>query len=140
MSVSPANRSSCRPASTPSSGSTSSSTASSYEGQVFIDPRSVGKTADQSHRAYVGSFYVFGHNGCFGEAGHCDIPKEHDPFDLRPPHHLEPATRIVTATEAVKKLIERDVDAAKVTVVAVTEGRASAKVLAFEKVRLIAYA
>jgi hypothetical protein len=111
-----------------------------YEGQVFLDPRGVGRSADRDHRAYVGSFFVFGHNGCFGEVGHCDIPAERDPFDLRPPHHLEPATRIVTVTEAVERLLERDVSAAKVTVVAVTEGRAPAKVLAFDKVRMVTYA
>ena len=111
-----------------------------YEGQVFLDPRGVGRNADRGHRAYVGSFFVFGHNGCFGEVGHCDIPTERDPFDLRPPHHLEPATRIVTVTDAVRGLLERDVTAAKVTVVAVTEGRAAADVLAFEKVRLVTYA
>jgi len=112
----------------------------SYEGQVFLDARGVGRGADRSHRAYVGSFFVFAHNGCFGEAGHCDIPSERDPFDLRPPHHLEPATRIVTVTDAIERLLERDVDAARVTVVAVTEGRASAKVLGFERVRLLTYA
>ncbi len=111
-----------------------------FEGRVFLDPRGVGRNADRDHRAYVGSFFVFGHNGCFGEAGHCDIPAERDPFDLRPPHHLEPATRIVTATEAVERLLERDVSAAKVTVVAVTEGNASDDVLAFETVRLVTYA
>lgn len=112
----------------------------SFEGQVFLDPRGVGRDAGTDHRAYVGSFFVFGHGGCFGDIGHCDIPTERDPFDLRPPHQLEPAVRVLTVTEPVEALLGRDVEAAKVTVTARTAGRAPANVLAFEKVRLIAYA
>src|SRR4051794_25810737 len=112
----------------------------SFEGQVFLDPRGVGREAGPAHRAYVGSFFVFGHGGCFGDVGHCDIPTERDPFDLRPPHQLEPATRILTVTDAVRLLLEREVEAAKVTVIARTPKRQPADVLAFEKVRLATYA
>jgi tyrosinase len=112
----------------------------SFEGQVFLDTRGVGRGAGADHRAYVGSFFIFGHGGCFGDVGHCDVPAERDPFDLRPPHQLEPAVRILTVTEPVKALLERDVEAAKATVIARTAGRAPANVLAFEKVRLMTYA
>lgn len=112
----------------------------SFEARVFFDPRGVGAEAGSDHKAYVGSFYILGHGECFGDVGHCDIPRERDPFDLRPAHQLEPATRIVTVTDAVKGLLERGAEAAKVTVVAETEGRASNKVLAFETVRLATYA
>lgn len=112
----------------------------SFEGQVFLDPRGVGRDADDEHRAYVGSFYVFGHGECVGDVGHCDIPSERDPFDLRPPHQLEPATRILTVTDAVRGLHQRGAEQAKVTVIARTQGRDPANVLAFEKVRLVAYA
>jgi hypothetical protein len=112
----------------------------SFEAHVFMDPRGVGRDADAGHRAYVGTFYVFGHGGCFGDVGHCDISPERDPFDLRPPHQLEPALKILTVTDAVERLLEREVEAAKVTVVARTPGRASNEVLAFERVRLATYA
>jgi tyrosinase len=112
----------------------------SFEGQVFLDPRGVGRDADSGHRAYVGSFYVFGHGECVGDVGHCDIPAERDPFDLRPPHQLEPAVRILTVTDAVRQLNERTAEAAKVTVIARTTAKRSANVLAFEKVRLVTYA
>ncbi|HEY2335418.1 MAG TPA: hypothetical protein VGH58_10480 [Solirubrobacterales bacterium] len=112
----------------------------SYEGRVFLDPRGVGRDAGSDHRAYVGSFYVLGHGGCFGDVGHCDIPSERDPFDLRPPHQLEPALRILTVTEALQELVERGVAEAKVTVTAHTAGRAPNDVLAFETVRLASYA
>ncbi len=112
----------------------------SFEARVFLDQRGVGRDADGEHRAYVGSFFILGHGGCFGDVGHCDVPRERDPFDLRPAHQLEPATRIVTVTEAVRALLEKGVEAAKVTVVAETEGRASNDVLAFDRVRLVTYA
>ncbi len=112
----------------------------SFEARVFMDPRGVGADADSSHRAYVGTFHIFGHGGCFGDVGHCDIPAADDPFDLRPAHQLAPALRILTVTDSVKQLLERKVDAAKVTVVARTEGRASNDVLSFERVRLATYA
>ena len=112
----------------------------SFEARVFMDTRGVGKGADSAHRAYVGTFYIFGHGGCFGEVGHCDIPSDADPFDLRPSHPLEPATRILTVTDSVRGLLERRVEAAKVTVVARSEGRASNDVLTFDQVRLATYA
>ncbi len=105
-----------------------------------MDTRGVGKDADSGHHAYVGNFYIFGHGGCFGDVGHCDIPTEPDPFDLRPSHQLEPETRIVTVTDAVRDLLDQGVEAAKVTVMAKTEGRASNKVLGFDQVRLATYA
>lgn len=112
----------------------------SYEARVFLDQRGVSHGADSTHRAYVGSFFIFGHNGCFGDVGHCDIPSECDPFDLRPAHQLEPAMRIITVTDPVRSLLERELEAAKVTVTAHTAGRASNDVLAFETLRLATYA
>ena len=112
----------------------------SYEGQVFFDARGVGGEADQSHRAYVGSFFILGHGGCFGDLGHCDIPAERDAFDLRPPHQLEPAVRILTVTDAVRALLDRGVDGAKVTVNARSADPRSTSVLAFDTVRLATYA
>lgn len=111
----------------------------SFEGQVFLDTRGVGGDAGADHRAYVGSFFIFGHGGCFGDVGHCDIPSGQDPFDLRPPHALEPAIRILTVTDAVKALLERGREQAVVTVAARAAGRSN-EVLAFETVRLASYA
>jgi hypothetical protein len=112
----------------------------SFEARVFFDPRGVSHGAGAGHRAYVGSFFIFGHNGCFGDVGHCDIPRERDPFDLRPAHQLEPALRVLTVTEVVRGLLERGLDEAKVTVTAHTAGKASDAVLGFETVRLATYA
>jgi hypothetical protein len=112
----------------------------SYEAQVFMAARGIGGEPDRGHRAYVGSYFIFGHGGCFGDVGHCDIPARRDEFDLRPAHQLEPATRIVTVTDALTAMLQQGLTEAKVTVVAHTEGRASNDVLSFSTIRLATYA
>lgn len=112
----------------------------SYEAQVFMAARGVGGEPDRSHRAYVGSYFIFGHGGCFGDVGHCDIPRSREPFDVRPAHQLEPAVRIVRVTEPLRAMLDQGLEAAKVTVVAHTEGRLSDEVLAFDTIRLATYA
>jgi hypothetical protein len=87
----------------------------------------------------AGVFFIFGHGGCFGDVGHCDIPERIDPFDLRPPHQLLPATRIVTVTEHIRRLVQAGERAVPVTVVARTPGSRSNKVLQFDTVRLLSY-
>lgn len=112
----------------------------SYEAQVFMAARGVGGEPDRGHRAYVGSYFILGHGGCFGDVGHCDIPRAREPFDLRPAHQLEPAVRIVRITDPLKAMLEQGLEAAKVTVVAHTEGRTPNDVLSFRTIRLATYA
>lgn len=112
----------------------------SYEVQVFLAARGIGGEPDRDHRAYVGSFFILGHGGCFGDVGHCDVPAARDEFDLRPPHQLEPATRIVNVTDPLTAMLQHGLTEAKVTVVAHTEGRASNDVLSFSTIRLVTYA
>jgi hypothetical protein len=77
----------------------------SYEGRVYIDNAdATEETPRQAEEGYAGSFYVFGHAGCFGDVGHCDVPSApRDPYDLRPPHQLVPHTKILPVTEAVRR-------------------------------------
>src|SRR5207244_73618 len=112
----------------------------SFEARVFLNaPRNLGRGAGPKHPNYAGSFFLFGHGGCFGEAGHCDVPSERDPFDVRPPHQLEPAIRILTVTESVRRLVDSGTAKATVTVTARTPGNKSNHVLAFDTVRLVTY-
>lgn len=112
----------------------------SYEAQVFMGARGVGGEPDREHRSFVGSFFILGHGGCFGDVGHCDLPRAREPFDLRPAHQLEPAVRVLTVTGPLRAMLEQGLEAAKVTVVAHTQGRASDEVLAFDTIRLATYA
>jgi hypothetical protein len=113
----------------------------SFEGRVFLDaPRNLDRDAGRDHAAYVGSFYILGHGGCFGDVGHCDVPTERDPFDLRPPHPLEPAVRILTVTEAIQRLLEAGKTRAAVTIIIHSNEGDRQDVLAFDTVRLATYA
>lgn len=113
----------------------------SFEGRIYVGAgRGLKRDAGLEHPAYAGSLYVFGHGACHGEAGHCRVPEERDPFDYRLPHHLEPAPRIVTVTDAVRRLVEAGKAKAAVDVfVHGPEGEAL-KRLSFSHLRLLTYA
>jgi len=112
----------------------------SYEGRVFINAPSADADTPRDDPHYAGSFHIFGHGGCFGDAGHCDVRAEPaDAFDLRPPHQLLPATRAVIVTEALQRLVGADDEQLTVTVVAVVPGADKHDVLQFETVRLLTY-
>jgi hypothetical protein len=94
----------------------------SYQGRVFLNnPRANENTALDAAAGYAGSFHIFGHGGCFGDVGHCDVPTgPQDPFDYRLPHPLTPATRSIEITDALKTLRDTsDADTLTVTIVAV---------------------
>src|SRR5215213_2955245 len=66
----------------------------SYEGRVFINNRNANQeTPKTAENGYAGSFYVFGHGGCFGDPGHCDVSEHRREYDLRLSH---PLTRMFT--------------------------------------------
>jgi tyrosinase len=112
----------------------------SYEARIFINAPDADAQTPRDDPHYAGSFCIFGHGGCFGDAGHCDVPAEpRDPFDLRPPHQLVPAAKTVIVTEAFKRLVGPDDDTITVTVVAFVPGADAHDVLQFETVRLLTY-
>jgi hypothetical protein len=95
----------------------------SFTVHVYFDaPEAVtAATARTQEGGYVGSFSVFGHGGCFGDEGHCDVRGAVTPFDRRSPHQLVPMTRILIATEAVRQRV--------------AEGRGQVRVSAVAEVR-----
>jgi hypothetical protein len=117
----------------------------SYEGRVFLDhPDAEEATPRQVDAGYAGSFHVFGHAGCFGDRGHCDVPAgPADPYDLRPTHQLVPTTKIVTVTDAVDRLGGDEVTVTIVAVVrpfgALPVGGDVERPLRFSSLRLVSY-
>jgi tyrosinase len=114
----------------------------SYEGRVYINAPDVDLNTGRDHPSYAGSFHIFGHGGCFGDAGHCDVPSgPRDPFDLRGPHQLTPATKAVIVTDALKRVVAESADKGSitVTVVAVAPGHSSNEYLRFDQLRLVTY-
>jgi hypothetical protein len=110
----------------------------SYEARVYInDPRADHATG-RDDPAYAGSFFIFGHGGCFGDLGHRDIPTgPRDPFDLRAPHQLTPATKVVIVTEPLKRIVAGATDKGSVTVTVVTLAprRPTNTYLSFDQIR-----
>lgn len=80
--------------------------AGSYEVLVFLNNRSAtDQTEHDVKRGYGGRFVIFGHGGCYGGVGHCDVPQARTADDLRPPHPLTPATTIVSITDALQYVL-----------------------------------
>jgi hypothetical protein len=123
----------------------------SYEARVFLNrPDADDSTPRESAEdgGYAGSFHIFGHGGCFGDLGHCDVPSgpEH-PHDLRLPHPLAPDTKTVVITEPLKRLRTATTEGTfTVTVVAhvydlgeLPLGRDQREPLLFDSVTLLTY-
>jgi hypothetical protein len=114
----------------------------SYEGRVYINNADANAETGRGVASYVGSFHVFGHGGCFGDIGHCDVPTgPRKPFDLRPAHQLTPQAKVVIVTDRLRTIlaIAPSGEPITVTVVAVVPGPASSEVLQFDEVRLLTY-
>src|SRR5258708_2257508 len=46
----------------------------SFEARVFLNNPSANSDTPMTEEAgYAGTFHVFGHGGCFGDAGHCEV-------------------------------------------------------------------
>jgi hypothetical protein len=128
---------------------------SSFEARVFLNNEEADQETQRDEAVgYAGSFYVFGHGNCYGDAGHCDVPDMVDAFDRRRPHQLVPQNYVLTVTRSLKALIKSGTTDIRVTVVPiVVEGHASAlekdqpggrvtpaeDVLKFEELELLLY-
>ena len=52
----------------------------SYEVRVFLNnPTADASTPRTAEHGYAGRFVVFGHGGCFGDEGHCEVPASRGP-------------------------------------------------------------
>ena len=52
----------------------------------------------------MGSYHIFGHDGCWGDKDHCEIPARRT-YDSRIQSSLAPAYKYLNATNIIKKLI-----------------------------------
>jgi hypothetical protein len=119
----------------------------SYEARIFLN--NTGATAETPRTidaGYAGSFHIFGHGNCFGDVGHCDVDNRGKaPHDLRGPHPLTPARKLVKVTDALRQVLVRDGKLENVTVVPVAFGRPATGdkdpegFLKYEKMALVTY-
>lgn len=79
--------------------------SASFEGRIFLNNPDANASIEPSpNNGYAGCFFVFGHGGCFGDPGHCDITQRR-PFDPRPPHPLTPLTKSITITGPLRERV-----------------------------------
>jgi hypothetical protein len=116
---------------------------SSYEGRIYINnPGADADTEMSEEHGYAGSYYIFGHGGCYGDEGHCDVKPRH-PYDPRPPHSLWPTRKVVICTEAIRRALN-DGPSMTVTVVPVVSATTDRvpedeELPKFEMISLITY-
>ncbi len=117
----------------------------SYEGRVFLNNTNANQNTKLAlANGYVGSYHIFGDGGCFGDIGHCDVPKERRMFDYRPIHHLKAQYKRIIVTEELKKL-GKNADKFTITIVPVLPGNPTQEsefdkdIVKFEKIGIITY-
>ncbi|MBV9210528.1 MAG: hypothetical protein JOZ52_07860 [Acidobacteria bacterium] len=115
----------------------------SYEARVYLNnPNADANTPATEEEGYAGSYHIFGHNGCYGDLGHCDVVTGQDEFDVRPSSPLQPIKKVVIATDAIKKAAAQS---AKITVTVVpvikswSEKADLNDVLKFDHINLVTY-
>ncbi|MBV9852545.1 MAG: hypothetical protein JO250_23005 [Armatimonadetes bacterium] len=115
----------------------------SFEAAVFLNnPGADETTAKEPEQGYAGSFHIFGHGGCLGDAGHCDVTGPPRPYDPRPAHPLTPAKKVVIATDAVRRALGEGPDVTVAVVPKVTSGTGRVDledVLKFERLAIVTY-
>jgi hypothetical protein len=117
----------------------------SFEARIFINnPEADATTEMTAQNRYAGRFHVFGHGGCFGDAGHCEVRGVPRPYDPRPAHPLTPMRKVVIATDAIRKEIKRSSKGMTLTIVPIvrsgTERSDYENVLKFDRVSVVTYA
>jgi hypothetical protein len=113
----------------------------SYEALVFVDQPDADPTTPRALDAgYAGSFTVFGHGGCFGDPGHCDPNgRTTDAFDVRPPHPMTRWTKVVIATDAIRRAPGNTITVTVVPVAAGVDAPRVSDALSFASLRLALY-
>jgi hypothetical protein len=112
----------------------------SFEARVYLNHQDADHATARDHPAFAGSFTVFGHAGCAGDVGHCEVPQgPRDAFDRRAPHPLSPQTKTVIVTDALQRIGDPQVT---ITVVAVrpgADGPQAVDALEFDRFSLLTY-
>jgi len=113
----------------------------SYEAWVFLNnPHATLDTPPDPAQGFAGRFTVFGHGGCYGEAGHCDVADRfRDQFDVRGDHPLTPFTIPVDVTAGLRLIDGTEVRVNVIPRVAGPRGPRKTETMSFEHLRLVTY-
>jgi tyrosinase len=91
----------------------------SYEGRVYLNNPDADENTGYDHPSYAGSYHIFGHGGCLGDPGHCEV-KPRRKYDPRPAHPLTRARKVLIVNDSARRTLEAD-DEVTVTVVPIVE-------------------
>jgi tyrosinase len=91
----------------------------SYEGRVYVNKPDADESTGYDDPAYAGSYHIFGHGGCLGDPGHCDVEPRRE-YDPRPAHPLTPARKVLRTNDQGKQAIQ-EASELTVTVVPIIE-------------------
>ena len=115
---------------------------SSYEGRIYLNNPEADNTTEQSAEAgYVGSYHIFGHGGCLGDPGHCDV-NPRDAYDPRPGHPLTRARKVVIASDALRKALAGDQVSITIVPIILSVGPMSGReddIVKLDAVRIVTY-
>jgi hypothetical protein len=112
----------------------------SFEARVYFNQEAVDASTPRDADSFAGSFTVFGHGGCAGDAGHCDVPTHpRDPFDRRPPHALTRQTKTVIVTAALRRISDPELTISVIAVRPGPEAPEAVDALEFERFRLFTF-
>jgi hypothetical protein len=117
----------------------------SMDVRVYLDRTDANADTPLDDPSFAGRFHIFGHGGCAGDLGHCELPAERDPFDFRLPHPLTPISVIVVITEALNRVLDAGATEFSVTAVPIVHdyglplGRDAKTELEFRSVSLVTY-
>jgi hypothetical protein len=112
----------------------------SYEARIFLNNPDADESTDRTlETGYAGSFHIFGHGGCFGDdPSHCEVTGPRRAYDPRFSHPLVPTVKVVIATDAIRRVLERGKEVS-VTVVPIVGYDTDDDVLKFERLRIVTY-
>jgi hypothetical protein len=113
-----------------------------YEGRVYLNRPDANEQTPRDVPEYAGSYFIFGHGGCLGDPGHCDV-KPRRFYDPRSAHPLTPTLKVVIATGAVRRAKD-GADTITVTVVPLILSTNSTvgtpeDLVYYEEVRIVTY-
>ncbi len=115
----------------------------SFEARVFVNNEAADeRTPKAADNGYAGSFHIFGHGGCFGDVGHCEVRGNPRRYDPRPAHPLTPARKVLIATSAIRKAMAQGKEMTVTVVPIVRAGTPRCdyeNVLKFDRIQVLSY-
>ncbi len=80
----------------------------SYEVRIYLNNKQANcDTKCIADAGYAGKFTVFGHGGCFGGDGHCDVPRPMLGAPLVTQHPLTRQRIVVPITQSLKRVCDK---------------------------------